>query len=360
MKIGNRNVGPGQPPFVIAEVSCNHGGSLTRALELIEAAKACGADAVKFQAATAETITLKSSRPEFSIHGGPWDGQLLYDLYKKTETPFEWFPELAERARRLDIIWLASVFSPEAVDLVVTLGAPAIKIASFELVDTPLIEYAATKGRPIILSTGMASWKEIDEAIPKSMPLSGIALLHCVSGYPTKVEDADLTRMQQMEIKYSGWGHEQVIGISDHSVGIEIPIAATALGAHIVEKHFRLEHHPDTEDAPFSLCAVDFARMVTSVRAAWGAIQDHRKLDLTAVRQKHENPAEESSRQLRRSLFAVADIAQGEVFTSRNVRSIRPGNGLPPKLLPKVLGKVAGRPIERGEPLSWDMVKDSA
>lgn len=344
MKIAGRDVGPGHPPFVIAEISCNHGGSLSRALEMISAAKACGADAVKFQATTAETITLNSSRPEFTIQGGPWDGRQLFELYKGTETPFEWFPALKEAADKAGIIWFASVFSREAVDHMVLLNVPAIKIASFELTDLPLIEYAATKGRPMILSTGMASWKEIDEAIPKDMPLSGIALLHCVSGYPTKVEDANLHRMNQLENKYSGWGHEQVVGISDHSIGMEIPIAATALGACIIEKHFRLEHHPDTEDAPFSLCAVDFARMVTAVRATWAAVQDRQSAE------------EESSRQLRRSLFCVADIKEGERLTEKNVRSIRPGNGLPPKVLPMILGLIALRDIERGEPLNWDML----
>jgi pseudaminic acid synthase len=344
MKIAHRDVGPGHPPFVIAEVSCNHGGSLKRAIELIEAAKACGADAVKFQATTADTITLDSHRPEFFIQDGPWKGRQLYELYKKTETPLHWFTAIASQARKVGIIWFASVFSKEAVDHMVYCNAPAIKIASFELVDIPLIQYAATKGRPMLLSTGMASWEEIEEAIPGKMPLSGIALLHCVSGYPTRVEDANLHRMNQLEGRYSGWGHEQVVGVSDHSVGMEVPIAATALGAHIIEKHFRLEHHPDTEDMPFSLCAVDFARMADSVRATWGAIQPHESQD------------EESSRQLRRSLFAVADIKTGEILSEKNVRSIRPGSGLPPKVLPHILGLAVLRDVERGEPLAWDML----
>lgn len=346
MKIGDREIGPGHPPFVIAEVSCNHGGSLERALALIEVAYACGADAVKFQATTAETITLDCDRPEFTIKDGPWKGQRLYELYKRTETPFEWFPEIKAHAEKVGITWFASVFSHEAVDLMHEMGAPAIKIASFEIVDLPLIKYAASLGVPMILSTGMADYDEIKEAADL-VDQNRLALLHCVSGYPTKAEDANLWRLGDLHFQFAGpWGSRPIIGISDHSAGVEIPVAATARGAEIIEKHFRLSWHPDTEDSPFSADEADLHRIATAVRDVWDAMRGQ------------QGDVEASSRQLRRSLFAVADIKAGERLTLENVRSIRPGDGLPPKVLPQILGLTALRDIERGEPLCWDMINE--
>lgn len=346
MKIAGREIGPGHSPYVIAEISCNHAGSLDRALELIKEAYWAGADAVKFQAVTADTITIDCDRPEFTIKGGPWDGEHLYSLYKRTETPFSWFPQLKRTADQLGITWLASVFDKTAVDLMVMLDAPAIKIASFEIVDIPLIRYAAATGKPLILSTGMANWLEIRRAIPGDMPLSNLALLHCVSGYPTSPAEANLTRMNRMRHEYTAWGREQVVGISDHG-GTVIPIAATALGADIIEKHFRLSWHPDTEDSPFSLDQDSFAAMVRDVHNTWLAIQ------------QPTGTAEESSRPLRRSLFAVADIKAGDEFTEENVRSIRPGHGEAPMALPQFLGKHAARDIERGEPMKFNMISAS-
>jgi N-acetylneuraminate synthase len=344
MIIAGREIGLGHPPYVIAEVSCNHGGSLSRALELIDAAKDFGADAVKFQCVTADTITIDCDRPEFTIKDGPWRGRNLYELYQRTETPFEWFPTIAERARLAGITWFASVFDKTAVDLMVKLDAPAIKIASFELVDIPLIKYAVATGKPIILSTGMASYNEVNAAIPRGMDLNNLALLHCVSGYPSPASEANLYRIKHLQGMFSYWG-EQAVGISDHG-GPEIPIAATALGAQIIEKHFRLIAHPDTEDSPFSLDQWQFAEMVRNVRNTWLAIQQP----------LGSSKSEESSRPLRRSLFAVEYIIKGDLFTERNVRSIRPGHGLPPAVIGNVIGQVATRDIVRGEPLSWEMV----
>lgn len=343
MIINGRPIGEGHPPYIIAEVSCNHGGSLSRVCELIKHAHWCGADAVKFQCVEADTITIDCDRPEFTIQSGPWVGHNLYELYQRTQTPFQWFETIKQFADNYGITWFASVFDKTAVDLMVKLDAPALKIASFEIVDIPLVRYAMATGKPIILSTGMASFNEVRAAIPKDMLLDNLALLHCVSGYPTPPSEADLYRMNQIGGMFSGWGHEQVRGISDHG-GREIPIAATALGAHIIEKHFRLSWHPDTEDSPFSLDEKQFAMMVRDVRNTWLAIQPT------------TGAAEESSRPLRRSLFAVAPIKAGEVFTEMNVRSIRPGHGLPPAVIDQVIGKVATRDIERGEPLAWEMV----
>jgi N-acetylneuraminate synthase len=357
MNINGREIGPGHPPYIIAEVSCNHGGMINRALQLIQAAKDCGADAVKFQAVTANTITLDCDRPEFKIERGPWAGRNLYDLYQQTQTPFGWFKYIKKQADDIGITWFASVFDKTAVDLMVSLDAPAIKIASFELVDLPLIWYAAATGKPMILSTGMASLEEIKDAIrtavtaPDPTPRiagmrwgeqeSGIprpALLHCISGYPTPAAEANLAAMVAMRSMLGC-----VTGISDHG-GSEIPIAATALGANIIEKHFRLSSHPDTEDSPFSIDEEQFAYMVRSVRWTWEAMQPNRSV------------TEESSRPLRRSLFAVQDIKAGELFTKDNVRSIRPGHGLAPAELYRVLAKKASRDIERGEPMSLDMI----
>jgi sialic acid synthase SpsE len=313
MNIAGREIGPGQPPYIIAEVSCNHCGELAYALELIYAAKECGADAVKFQAYTADTITIDCSRPEFTVQDGPWKGRNLYQLYEKTQTPFKWFPRIAAEAEKLGITWFAS----------------AIKIASFEIVDIPLIKYAAATGLPLIISTGMASADEKIAAHKAAAP--NYIFLNCTSGYPSPVGEAGLSQMHGC-------------GISDHSIGPEIPIAATALGATIIEKHFRLSWHPVTEDTPFSLDEVEFYEMTKHVRNTWAAMQPA------------EANSEASQRPLRRSLFAVADIAKGETFTSANVRSIRPGHGLPPADIGKVIGKTAAREIARGEPMAWAMV----
>lgn len=348
MIIDERKIGPGHPPYIIAEVSCNHAGSLKCALELISAASDFGADAVKFQCVTADTITIDCDRPEFIIKDGPWKGRNLYQLYKQTETPFSWFPEIKRQADRVGITWLASVFDKTAVDLMVFLDAPAIKIASFEIVDIPLIRYAAATKKPLIISTGMASYEEVWDAT-RDLDMDNLALLHCVSGYPTPPSQANLHRMNGLGSMFSSVRY-QVAGISDHG-GPEIPIAATALGASIIEKHFRLLSHPDTEDSPFSLDQWQFADMARLVRNTWEAMR------------VTKSTAEDAHRPLRRSLFAVADIKQGEAFraeddlvTKANVRSIRPGHGLPPVEINKIAGKTATRDISRGEPMAWDMV----
>lgn len=337
MNIAGREIGPNNPPYIVCEVGANHGGDLGRALRLIEAAKAAGADAVKFQAYTADTITLDCDGPDFRIDSGPWQGWRLYDLYKKCQTPFEWFPKIAEHARKIGITWFASAFDPTAVDMLVALDVPAIKIASFELVDLPLIRYAAATGKPLILSIGMASDNEIDEAAVAAIPaFNNRIFLSCISGYPTPIKESNLWRLRS----YNGMN----IGISDHTIGIEIPVAATALGVWMIEKHFTLSHRRLTPDSMFSTEPVQFADMVRAVRRTWDALQPHMPT------------SEASQRPLRRSLYVVADIKAGEQFTAANVCSIRPGHGLPPKEIDQVLGKTATRDIARGTALVSDMV----
>jgi N-acetylneuraminate synthase len=341
MNIAGREIGYRHPPYIIAEISCNHGGSLDRALELIELAKLCGAEAVKFQAVTPETITLNCDRDEFFIWEGPWKGRNLFELYSLTQTPFDWFPKIKEKAEEVGITWFASVFDETSVDLMRELSAPAVKIASFEITDTPLIAYAAGLGVPVILSTGMASGAEINEAARALEPhrFNQHAMLHCVSAYPTPFNEANLLRLK-FGVKYGF-----IDGLSDHSSGTLIPIAATALGACIIEKHFRAFHHPETEDSAFSLDDTSFPNMAESVYDTWAAMQP-----------PPEHVAEDVHRALRRSLFAVADIAAGEVFTKETVRSIRPGHGARPSAIDMFLGKSAARDIARGEPMTFEMI----
>lgn len=341
MKIGTREIGPGHPPYIIAEVGANHGGDLVRALRLIECAKAAGADAVKFQCYTADTITIDGDRPEFTIAEGPWKGWKLYDLYRRCETPFDWFPKLAEHARKCRIDWFASAFDESAVDVLDQLDSVAIKVASFEIIDLPLIKYAAKTGRPLILSTGMAEDTEIEAALGAlggSAPRTH-ALLHCVSGYPTPIEQAGFVRMVD-QVRWINMVH----GISDHSIGIEVPVAATALGASIIEKHLNLTNNR-TPDSEFSMMPAEFHKMVVAVNGIWRAMQPGRAPE-----------SERSQEPLRRSLYAVKNIAAGEPFTHENVRSIRPGAGLPPKEIDRVVGRRAHIAIERATPLSWLLI----
>lgn len=331
MKIGNREIGFLHPPYIIAEASCNHGGSLDRALELIDAAAACRADAIKFQCYTADSMTLDSDRPEFVIKDGPWKGRRLHDLYKTTETPPEWFSHIKRYAEAKRIHWFASVFDRRGVDLMVELGAPAIKIASFEITDLSLIRYAAATGKPLLISTGMAT-EEDRRRVSNSISRTPFIFLECTSGYPTPFEDVGLHAL---------WGS---YGISDHTKGDVVPIAATALGAVIIEKHFKCFWHPDTEDSAFSLDEIDFAHMVKQVRNTWKAMQPR------------TYRSEDGHRELRRSLFVVEDIAAGEAFSYANVRPIRPSGGIEPVYLDEIVGRLAARDIKRGEPLLAGMI----
>lgn len=354
MQINGREIGPGQSPYIIAEIGASHAGSLQRAMLLMGAAAGAGADAVKFQAYTPDTITLDCNKPDFIIKDGPWAGEKLHELYKRAHTPFEWFPEIFETAKRYGATVFASVFDKTSVDMLERLGCPAYKIASMEIVDIPLIKYAAATGKPLIISTGMASDAEIfDVACALGTLGNNLAFLHCVSGYPTDTAESKLEEISNLQIDYS----IMPIGLSDHTKGWEIPVAATALGATIIEKHVRFWNADDpregayfdtkSEDDGFALNPDEFREMCKAVRSIWRAMQPS------------EAKSEESSRQLRRSLYVVEDMKAGDTFTEANVRSIRPCYGLPPKELPNVLGRQAAGDIERGTALAWGLIASS-
>jgi N-acetylneuraminate synthase len=344
IEIAGRRIGPGQPPYVIAEMSGNHNGDLQRALALVEAAAEAGADAVKLQTYTADTMTIDHPGKEFRIEGGLWDGKTLYELYEWAHTPWEWHETLFARGRELGLAVFSSPFDATAVDFLQGLGAPAYKIASFEAIDLPLIEKVASTGKPMIISTGMANLEEIGEAMATARKYGsgGIVLLHCTSGYPTPAEEANLLTLPDLAQRFGAIG-----GLSDHTLGPEVPIAAVALGAHVIEKHFTLRRADGGPDAAFSLEPGELKQLCDSCRIAWQALG---QVDYT------RQPSEEGNAVFRRSLYVVEDIAAGEPFTERNLRAIRPGHGLPPKHLKDFLGKPAKTEIARGTPLRWDLL----
>lgn len=344
--IGGRAIGPSHPSFIIAELSGNHGGKLSRALELIAAAKEAGADAVKLQTYTADTITLRCDDERFRIGAGTiWEGRQLHDLYAEASTPWKWHKELFAEAAKYDLTCFSSPFDPTAVDFLESLNCPAYKIASFELVDLPLIRKAASTGKPLIMSTGMATLSEIHEAVGAARDggSGGLVLLKCTSGYPAPPESMNLRTIPALAAEFS-----VPVGLSDHTMGISAPVTAVALGASIIEKHLILDRAEGGPDSTFSLNVDEFRSMVRAVREAEAA--------LGSVRFE-PGPAEMASRKFRRSLFVVEDIAQGEIFTTRNVRSIRPSDGLPPKYLGDILGARAVESLSRGTPLAWQHVE---
>ena len=339
--IDGRKIGPQHPPYVICEISANHNGSLDRAIKTIEAAADTGADAIKIQTYTADTITIDCDKPEFKIKGGPWHGHTLYSLYQEACTPFEWHPALFQRALELGVTLFSSPFDNTAVELLSGLEAPAYKIASFEIIDLPLIKRVASEGRPMIMSTGMANLAEIEEAVATARDggAGGIAVLHCVSSYPAPVEEANLRTLPHL-----GQAFGLVAGLSDHTPGTAVAAASVALGGSIVEKHFTLSRSDGGPDAEFSLEPTEFKQLVQDCRDAWMALgRVHYDLE----------GCEQGSVVFRRSLYVVADVAVGEPLTQHNVRSIRPGHGLAPKYLDAVIGRRATRSLQRGHPLEW-------
>jgi len=344
--IGGRPVGPGQPPLIVAELSGNHNGELARALSLIDAAKAAGAHAVKLQTYTAETITLDCDRACFRIDGGSWAGRRLYDLYGEASTPWEWHEALFARCRQLGLPAFSTPFDSSAVDFLERFDPPAHKIASFELVDLPLIRHVAATGRPMILSTGMADGAEIDEAVAAAREAGcrHPVLLHCVSAYPAEPRDAGLGAIAALAARTGA-----AAGLSDHSLGTAVAVAAVALGAVMIEKHLTLRRSDGGPDAGFSMEPAEFAALVRDCRAAWEA---------TRPAEPDRPTAEDPCRRLRRSLFVVRDMQAGDVFSSDNVRSIRPADGLAPRYLDQILGRRASQALERGTPLAWGMVKE--
>ena len=341
--IADRRVGPGSPPYVIAEMSGNHNGDLDRAFKIMDAAKAAGADAIKLQTYRADTITIDHDAPEFVIQGGLWDGRRLYELYEEAHTPWEWHAPLFEYGAKIGLAVFSSPFDFTAVDFLEGLGAPAYKIASPEIVDLPLIRYAARHNKPLIISTGMASLDEIEAAVDtaKSNGTGGVALLHCTSAYPTPPEEANLATVADLARRMGVF-----TGLSDHTLDTTVATISVALGAHIIEKHFTLARSDGGVDSAFSIEPHELERLVRDVRIAQ-----------VAVGKPAYTPTESESTILkyRRSLYVVADIKAGHVLTHDNVRSIRPAKGLAPKHLDAVLGQRASRDLAFGEPLDWSM-----
>jgi len=331
--------------FIIAELSANHKQDLELAKETIYAMKESGADAVKLQTYTPDTITINCNNEYFQIKQGTlWDGQTLYDLYKKAYTPWEWHYELKELAEKLGLVFFSTPFDKTAVDFLEELNVPIYKIASFEITDIPLIEYAAKKGKPMIISTGIATLCDIQEAVEacKRVGNDQITLLKCTSAYPTPIEEANLRTIQNMAETFNC-----TVGLSDHTLGISAPIAAVALGAKVIEKHFILSKDVDSLDKEFSLTPKKFKQMVKSIREVEKALG---KVSYKLFEKIKKN------REFSRSLFVVRDIKADEVFSEANIRSIRPGYGLHPRYLGEILGKKATVDIEKGTPLKWSMI----
>ncbi|CAI3159573.1 TPA: pseudaminic acid synthase [Acinetobacter baumannii] len=342
--INNRDIGTDFPPYVIAELSANHNGRLETALKIIEEAKRCGADAIKLQTYSADTITLNSQNEEFMIHGGLWDGQSLYELYQKAQMPWEWHKPLFDHARALDITIFSSPFDRTAVDLLEDLNAPAYKIASFEAVDLPLIKYVASTGKPMIISTGMADKEEIGEAIQAAYDggCKELVVLHCVSGYPAPAEDYNLLTMVDMAKSFN-----VPVGLSDHTLDNTTAITSVALGACLIEKHFTLDRNGGGPDDSFSLEPKELQQLCQGTKTAWqalGCVDYGRK------------SSEQGNAQFRRSLYFVKDLKAGDVIDESSIRSVRPGFGLPPKFYDEILGKKVTQNISLNTPVTMDVI----
>lgn len=342
--IAQRLIGTDQPPFIIAEMSGNHNQSLDRALAIVDAAAAAGAHALKLQTYTAETMTLDLAEGEFFISdpNSLWQGKSLFQLYQEAHTPWEWHAPIFARARQLGMIAFSTPFDESAVDFLETLDAPCYKIASFEMTDLPLVKKAAATGKPLIISTGMATLAEIDETVraARAAGCRDLVLLKCTSTYPASPENSHLRTIPVLREMF---GCE--VGLSDHTMGVGAAVAAVALGASVIEKHFTLSRADGGVDASFSLEPAELQQLVSESERAWQA--------LGGVRWGGTS-AEEKSKIFRRSLYVVTDIAAGEKFTAQNIRAIRPGLGLPPGQLDTVLGKTARKALKKGTPLTWD------
>jgi len=343
--INGRKIGPGFPVYIVAELSANHRQKLDEAIELIRVAREVGADVVKLQTYTPDTMSIQCTAPEFLIGGGtPWDGQTLYDLYAKAYMPWEWHPKLKEIANKAGMDLFSTPYDKTAVDFLEEMGVPAYKVASFEIVDIPLIEHIASKGKPIIMSTGMATLEEIEEAVraARKAGASQIALLKCTSAYPALPEEMNLRTIPDLAKKF-----RVPVGLSDHTLGIAVPVIAVALGACIIEKHLTLSRSIPSPDSTFSLEPDEFKSIIRAIRTAEKALGE---VNYEVTEQ------EAKSRVFRRSLFVVKDMKAGETFTEENVRSIRPGYGLAPKYLKEVLGRAVTEDVSRGTPVTWGLM----
>ncbi|MFQ5431669.1 MAG: pseudaminic acid synthase [Nitrospinota bacterium] len=344
--IGNCPVGEGTQPFIVAEMSGNHNQSLERALEIVEAAAKSGVNAVKLQTYTADTMTLDLNEREFSINNPEslWHGYSLYDLYKKAHTPWEWHKPIFDRCAELGVVCFSAPFDNTALDFLESLDCPAYKIASFENIDLPLIRSAASKGKPLIISTGMASIAELEEAVQtaRTAGCEDIILLKCTSSYPSSPDNTNLKTIPHLREMF-----DLHVGISDHTLGIGVSLASVSLGAVLIEKHFTLSRDDGGVDSPFSLEPVEMKNLVEESRRAWQSIG-------TVTYGPSDD--EKGSLQFRRSLYIVEDIGKDELLSLKNVRAIRPGLGLPPKYLDVVLGKRTSKNLKKGTPLSWDHI----
>jgi pseudaminic acid synthase len=343
IEINSRPIGPKHSPYIIAEISANHNGSLSRALELILRAKACGVSAVKLQTFTPDTITLDHDGPGFVIESGLWKGRRLFDLYKEAQTPWDWHPKIFEYCRSIGLTVFSSPFDETAVDFLESLGAPAYKIASPEIVDTPLIKKAAKTGKPLIMSCGMASIEEISEAvaIAKSYGSGQIALLHCVSAYPTEERDANLATIPELAKRFN-----VLSGLSDHSTHHRVAVLSVGTGATIVEKHFIMSREEGGLDSAFSLEPDEMKILVDECNRAFEIRGDFAFQTLSA---------ETQTKKLRRSLYVVKDKKKGDVIQKSDIKSIRPSFGISPKYLDRVIGSTATRDLNYGDPLTFDM-----
>lgn len=340
MKIGSFEITKESKVFIIAELSANHNGSIEVAIETIRAAKRAGADCIKLQTYTADTITIDCNKDDFLIKGTIWEGKNLYQLYQEAFTPWEWHEELMQVAKEEGLVCFSSPFDNTAVDFLESLNVPAYKIASFEITDIPLIEYTASKGKPIILSTGIAEQADIELALDacRRMGNNDIALLKCTSSYPAPIEEANMCMVKDLAERYN-----VISGLSDHTMGATVPIVATCFGAKIIEKHFILDRSIGGPDASFSMNEEEFTAMVKAIREAESAIG---KVDYTLTEKQAKG------KDFSRSLYVVEDTKAGDVITERNVRSIRPGFGLHPRYYNEILGKKVNRDVEKGDRFS--------
>ncbi len=347
MKIGNFLINSESSVFIIAELSANHNGSLDNAIATIRAAKRAGADCIKLQTYTADTITLDSDQEDFLIKGTIWDGRKLYDLYQEAYTPWEWHEELYRVAKEEGLICFSSPFDKTAVDLLESLDSPAYKIASFEITDIPLIEYVASKGKPVIISTGIAREEDIELALDACHRMGNyeVALLKCTSSYPAPIEEANMCMVRDLATQYN-----VISGLSDHTMGCTVPIVATVFGAKIIEKHFIIDRSIGGPDASFSMNETEFTEMVKAVREAEKAI---------GVVDYNLTEKQAKGRDFSRSLYIAEDIKKGEEFTEKNLRSVRPGFGLHPKYLNELLGKTALEDITKGAAMQLNFVKNN-
>lgn len=342
--INDQKIGAGHPPYVIAELSANHNGDISRAFRTMDMAKQAGADAVKIQTYTPDTMTIQCDKPDFQITEGPWNGYNLYELYKEAQTPFEWHEAIFDYAKKIGITVFSTPYDETAVDLLERLQTPAYKVASFEAIDIPLIRYIAKTRKPMIISTGMANEQEISDALEaaRSSGCDDIVLLHCISGYPSPIEQANLATIPDMAKRFNC-----LVGLSDHTLGTVVPVTAVALGICMIEKHVTLSRKDKGPDSEFSLEPNELKRLCQESRSAWDAL---------GVAGYDRKPVEEQTAKFRRSIYFVQDVRAGEAITRYNIRRIRPGYGLPPKYYDDLLGKRVKANVARGTAVTWDLI----